>query len=100
MKYNNFGRMVHWGCSGPEVLQNTIWFLLCVHMGMRGRDEHYKLTLEIWNLNTSYNIVARYNRYISCHNHINFINYKQLQMILQLKLGEQFYNLGGRNNPT
>ncbi len=38
------------GCSGPEVLQNTIWFLLCVHMGMRGRDKHYTLPLEIWNL--------------------------------------------------
>ena len=31
------------GSSSPEVLQNTIWFLLCMHMGMRGHDEHYKL---------------------------------------------------------
>ncbi len=31
------------GSSSSEVLQNTVWFLLCLHMGMRGRDEHYKL---------------------------------------------------------
>lgn len=24
----------------PETLQNTVWFLLTLHMGMRGRDEH------------------------------------------------------------
>ncbi len=54
MKYNNFGRMVHWGCSGPEVLfQNTIWFVLCVHMGMRGRDKHYKLTFGALELKCS-----------------------------------------------
>ena len=27
----------------PETLQDTIWYLLTLHMGMRGRDEHYKL---------------------------------------------------------
>ncbi len=32
------------GDSSPEVLLNTVWFLLTMHMGMRGRDEHYKLT--------------------------------------------------------
>ena len=31
------------GNSTPEILQNTVWFLLTLHMGMRGRDEHYKL---------------------------------------------------------
>ena len=31
------------GSSSLEVLQNTIWFLLCMHMGLRGCDEHYKL---------------------------------------------------------
>ena len=30
------------GYSMPEVLQNTVWFLLTLHNnGMRGRDEHY-----------------------------------------------------------
>ena len=29
--------------SSPEILQNTVWFLLCLHLGMRGRSEHYKL---------------------------------------------------------
>ena len=32
------------GDSCPEVLLNTAWFLLTLHMGLRGRDEHYKLT--------------------------------------------------------
>ncbi len=32
------------GDSSLEVLLNTVWFLLTLHMGMRGRDEHYKLT--------------------------------------------------------
>ncbi len=32
------------GDSSPEVLLNTVWFLLMLHMGMRGREEHYKLT--------------------------------------------------------
>ncbi len=32
------------GDSSPEVLLNTVWFLLTLHIGMRGRDEHYKLT--------------------------------------------------------
>ena len=31
------------GVPTPEVLQNTVWYLLTLHMGMRGRDEHYKL---------------------------------------------------------
>ncbi len=31
------------GSSSFEVLQDIVWFLLCQHMGMRGRDEHYKL---------------------------------------------------------
>ena len=31
------------GEDSPEVLQNTAWFLLTLHLGMRGRDEHYKL---------------------------------------------------------
>ncbi len=31
------------GSSSTEVLQDTVRFLLCLHMGMRGRDEHYKL---------------------------------------------------------
>ena len=31
------------GRSSPDILQNTVWFLLCLHLGMRGRDEHYKL---------------------------------------------------------
>ncbi len=31
------------GEKSPESLQNTVWYLLTVHMGMRGRDEHYKL---------------------------------------------------------
>ena len=30
------------GDSSPETLLNTIWFLLTIHMGLRGRDEHYK----------------------------------------------------------
>ncbi len=34
------------GDSSPEVLLNTVWFLLTLHMGMRGRDEHYKLTYD------------------------------------------------------
>ena len=29
------------GDSSPETL-NTILFLLTIHMGLRGRDEHYK----------------------------------------------------------
>ena len=32
------------GDTSPEILLNTVWFLLTLHMGMRGRDEHYKLT--------------------------------------------------------
>ncbi len=32
------------GDSHPEVLLNTVWFLLTLHMGLRGRNEHYKLT--------------------------------------------------------
>ena len=31
------------GDSDPEFFQNAVWFLLTLHMGMRGRDEHYKL---------------------------------------------------------
>ena len=31
------------GDGSPEVLQNTVWYLLTLHMDMRGRDEHYKL---------------------------------------------------------
>ena len=31
------------GEETPESLHNTVWYLLTVHMGMRGRDEHYKL---------------------------------------------------------
>ena len=31
------------GEDSPESLQNTVWYLLTLHMGMRGRDEHYKL---------------------------------------------------------
>ena len=31
------------GSSSPEILQNTVWFLLCLHLGMMGCDEHYKL---------------------------------------------------------
>ena len=31
------------GDKDPETLQNTIWYLLTLHMGMRGRDEHYKI---------------------------------------------------------
>ena len=31
------------GSSSPEILQNTVWFLLCLHFGTRGRHEHYKL---------------------------------------------------------
>ena len=30
------------GCSNPESLMHTVWFLVCYHMGMRGRDEHKK----------------------------------------------------------
>ena len=33
--------------SSPEVLLNTVWFLLTLYMGLHGRDEHYKLTTEI-----------------------------------------------------
>ena len=28
------------GSGNPEVLQNTVWFLLCLHLGMRGLDDH------------------------------------------------------------
>ena len=31
------------GAYSPESLEHTIWFLLTMHMGMRGRDEHHKL---------------------------------------------------------
>ncbi len=31
------------GDSRPEVLLNTVWFLLTLHMGLHGKDEHYKL---------------------------------------------------------
>ena len=31
------------GSSSPESLRNTVWFLLCLHLGMRGFKEHYKL---------------------------------------------------------
>ena len=31
------------GSSSPEILQNTVWFLLCLHLVMRGHNEHYKL---------------------------------------------------------
>ena len=40
------------GDDNPETLQYTVWFLLTLHMGMRGRDEHYKVLygdLEIKN---------------------------------------------------
>ena len=30
------------GCSNPESLMHTVWFLVCYHMGMRERDEHKK----------------------------------------------------------
>ena len=30
------------GDHSPKNLQMTIWFCLCIHMGMRGRDEHHK----------------------------------------------------------
>ena len=30
------------GDHTPLNLQLTIWFLICLHMGMRGRDEHHK----------------------------------------------------------
>ena len=41
------------GDSSPEVLQNTVWFLLTVHMGMRGRDEHYKLQYGDFNIQSA-----------------------------------------------
>ena len=31
------------GDSDPETLQNSVWLMVCMHMGMRGRDEHHKL---------------------------------------------------------
>ena len=31
------------GDKDPETLQNTIWCLLTLHMGMRGREEHYQI---------------------------------------------------------
>ena len=30
------------GDHSPKNLQMTIWFCLCIHMGMRGRDEHHR----------------------------------------------------------
>ena len=31
------------GEDDPETLQNSVWLMLCMHMGMRGQDEHHKL---------------------------------------------------------
>ena len=42
---SNIDSMWAWGAdSSPEVLLNTVWFLLTLHMGICGRDEHSKLT--------------------------------------------------------
>ena len=41
------------GDESPEVLQNTVWYLLTLHMGMRGRDEHYKLKYGDLNIHTT-----------------------------------------------
>ena len=30
------------GDDCPKTLQLTIWFVIYIHMGMRGRDEHHK----------------------------------------------------------
>jgi len=29
------------GEGDPETLQNRVWVMLCMHMGMKGRDEHH-----------------------------------------------------------
>ena len=31
------------GEGDPEMLQKSVWLMLCMHMGMRGCDEHHKL---------------------------------------------------------
>ena len=43
MKSGVCGKQEALGEDFPEVLQNTVWYLLTLHLGMRGRDEHYKL---------------------------------------------------------
>ena len=40
------------GENNPESLQNTIWLMLCMHMGMRGQDEHRKLRFGDLNVKT------------------------------------------------
>ena len=41
------------GDHSPQNLQYTIWFLICLHMGMRGRDEHHKYKFGSFDINTT-----------------------------------------------
>lgn len=41
------------GDGNPEALQNSIWLMLCMHMGMRGQDEHRKLRFGDLSLKSS-----------------------------------------------
>ena len=38
------------GDTTPEALMNSTWIMLTLHFGLRGRNEHYKLTFEILKL--------------------------------------------------
>ncbi len=41
------------GHSSPEVLLNTVWLLLTLHMGICGRDKHHKLTFRDFVIQTT-----------------------------------------------
>ena len=40
------------GANNPRSLVQTIWWNNCLHFGMRGREEHYDLTIEDFKLET------------------------------------------------